>query len=176
MGLEDTLQVVQANRTHCQAMTPSDTPETDAAEFPVMTWPSRDNPLVVRSTLARKLEMERDEARMSLMAMLARETLTCGWCGEMMHAPPGFRPPMTLEKLQATVRLHILDCPKHPIRETERELEEEKQLADRLGQWIETYRSLYGGQIADPECECEDCQTLLAIDELLAEWKQLRPS
>lgn len=37
------------------------TPETDAAEFPVMTWPSRDNPLVVRSTLARKFETERDE-------------------------------------------------------------------------------------------------------------------
>lgn len=37
------------------------TPETDAGEFPVMTWPSRENPLVVRSTLARKLETERDE-------------------------------------------------------------------------------------------------------------------
>ncbi len=42
----------------------SDTPETDASEFPVMTWPSRDNPLVVRSTLARKLERERDAARL----------------------------------------------------------------------------------------------------------------
>jgi hypothetical protein len=39
------------------------TPETDAAEFPVLTWPSRDNPLVVRSTLARKLETQLYEAR-----------------------------------------------------------------------------------------------------------------
>jgi hypothetical protein len=41
----------------------SHTPETDAAEFPVLTWPSRDNPLVVRSTLARKLETQLYEAR-----------------------------------------------------------------------------------------------------------------
>ena len=51
----------RSDSVHCSPS--SLTPETDAAEFPVMTWPSRDNPLVVRSTLARKLETERDELR-----------------------------------------------------------------------------------------------------------------
>lgn len=73
---------------------------------------------------ARKMERERDEARMKILAQMARETLTCGWCGDMMHAPPGFTPPMTTEKLKLTVKLHMLDCPKHPIRETEKEVEE----------------------------------------------------
>lgn len=41
----------------------SNTPETDAAEFPCMTWPSQEHPMVVRSDHARKLEHERDEAR-----------------------------------------------------------------------------------------------------------------
>jgi hypothetical protein len=41
----------------------SSTPETDAAEFPVMTWPKRDNPMVIRSTLARKLEKDRNHWR-----------------------------------------------------------------------------------------------------------------
>jgi hypothetical protein len=41
----------------------TDTPETNAAEFPCMTWPSRDHPMVVRSEVAKKLERERDEAR-----------------------------------------------------------------------------------------------------------------
>jgi len=39
------------------------TPETDKHEFPCMTWPSCDHPMVVRSDFARKLERERDEAR-----------------------------------------------------------------------------------------------------------------
>lgn len=67
---------------------------------------------------------ERDEARHALLTLHAREHLTCGWCGDMMHAPPGFTPPMTTEKLKQTVKIHMLDCPKHPIRETEREFEE----------------------------------------------------
>ena len=41
----------------------TDTPETNAAEFPCMTWPSQDHPMVVRSEVAKKLERERDEAR-----------------------------------------------------------------------------------------------------------------
>jgi uncharacterized protein YlxW (UPF0749 family) len=41
----------------------SDTPETDAAEFPCMTWPPQDYPMVVRSKVAKKLERERDKAR-----------------------------------------------------------------------------------------------------------------
>lgn len=71
-----------------------------------------------------KVERERDEARLALLAQMAREHLTCGWCGDMMHAPPGFTPPMTTEKMKLTVKIHMLDCPKHPIRETEREVEE----------------------------------------------------
>ena len=45
------------------------TPETDAAEFPCMTWPSQEHPMVVKADYARKLERElitvtkqRDEA------------------------------------------------------------------------------------------------------------------
>jgi|694.fasta_scaffold35019_18 hypothetical protein len=40
----------------------SETPRTDNAEFPVMTWPERDNPMVVRSELSRQLERELAEA------------------------------------------------------------------------------------------------------------------
>jgi len=36
------------------------TPETDKNEFPCMTWPSQDHPMVVRADFARKLERERD--------------------------------------------------------------------------------------------------------------------
>lgn len=39
------------------------TPETDAAEFPVMTFPSRDNPLVVRSIIVRDIERRLTVAR-----------------------------------------------------------------------------------------------------------------
>jgi hypothetical protein len=42
------------------------TPETDAAEFPVMTFPSRDNPLVVRSIIVRNLERRLTVAREAL--------------------------------------------------------------------------------------------------------------
>jgi hypothetical protein len=45
------------------------TPETDAAEFPVMTFPSRDNPLVVRSIIVRNLERRLTIAREALMAI-----------------------------------------------------------------------------------------------------------
>lgn len=73
---------------------------------------------------AEKLERERDEARHELLAQFARDHLTCGWCMEMMQAPPGFTPPMTTAKLKTAVKIHLLDCPKHPLRETEREVEE----------------------------------------------------
>ena len=45
------------------------TPETNAAEFPCMTWPSRDHPMVVRSEVAKKLERERDKARQAWYEM-----------------------------------------------------------------------------------------------------------
>lgn len=67
--------------------------------------------------LFRRSCKERDEARHELLALFAREHLTCGWCGEMMQAPPNFSLPMTTEKLKTTVRLHLTDCPKHPMRE-----------------------------------------------------------
>lgn len=71
-----------------------------------------------------KVMVERDKARHELIVLHAREHLTCGWCNDMMHAPPGFTPPMTTEKMKLAVRIHMLDCPKHPIRETERDHEE----------------------------------------------------
>jgi len=86
----------------------------------------------VKTDFARKLERELSEAKHQLLAIFAREHLTCGWCGEMMQAPPGFTPPMTTDKVKAAVRIHILDCPKHPIRETERELAEVLEQRDAL--------------------------------------------
>ena len=51
----------------------NDTPITDKHEFPVMTWNPQDNPLVVRSTIARQLERELSEAQRK----------TCEWsCGD----------------------------------------------------------------------------------------------
>jgi len=47
------------------------TPDTDEHEFPCMTWPSADHPMVVRSEFARKLERERDEAREALAELRA---------------------------------------------------------------------------------------------------------
>jgi hypothetical protein len=44
----------------------TDTPETNAAEFPCMRWLSRDHPMGVRSEFAKRLERERDEARFDL--------------------------------------------------------------------------------------------------------------
>ena len=104
----------------------SNTPETDALVRETLEPPTvTDTMLAAKLTLkCQELESQRNEARHQLLAILARQHLTCGWCGEMMHAPPGFTPPMTTEKLKTAVRIHILDCPKHPIRETERELED----------------------------------------------------
>lgn len=73
---------------HAPCYVSSLTPETDAAEFPVMTWPSRDNPMVVRATLARKLETERDE----LAGYLCRNKTA---------------PPVALDRLVRLVAGHI---------------------------------------------------------------------
>jgi len=47
----------------------TDTPETNAAEFPCMRWLSRDHPMGVRSEFAKRLERERDEALEQLTAV-----------------------------------------------------------------------------------------------------------
>ena len=70
------------------------------------------------------LERQRNKARLALLAMRGRESLACGWCREISHAPPGFTPPMPVDKIKHATRLHMLDCPKHPARETEKELQE----------------------------------------------------
>ena len=116
----------------------SDTPETDKL---AKAWLGD---AMAPWNLARKLERERDAARLELLADRARQMVECGWCGEIMHAPPGFEPPMTREKLKQTVRLHLLDCPRHPIRETERdvaELESDKiRLTTQLAEAREAVR------------------------------------
>jgi hypothetical protein len=68
-----------------------------------------------------QIRAERDEARLQILALFARQHLTCGWCNEMMQAPPGFTPPMTTEMMTQTERRHLAVCPKHPIREVEKE-------------------------------------------------------
>ena len=61
------------------------TPETDAAEFPCMTWPSHDHPMVVRAEYARELKRERDEAREALAAEIKHHTeTTAKWNGHHM--------------------------------------------------------------------------------------------
>lgn len=65
-----------SDATPCSAS--SDTPETDDAELPVMTWPSQDNPMVTRSTLTRKLERERNAER-KLADQLANALTTTRW-------------------------------------------------------------------------------------------------
>jgi len=85
--------------------------------------------MIVPLAKARKMERERNQARLIQLESSFREMVMCGWCRDMMHAPPGFVPPMTPEKRETMVRLHLLECPKHPIRETERELEELREQA-----------------------------------------------
>jgi chorismate mutase len=58
------------------------TPETDKHEFPCMTWPSQDHPMVVRAAFARKLEREltavtkqRDDLQMQLDSSCNAEEL-----------------------------------------------------------------------------------------------------
>ena len=63
-------QIINPNRTEVMNMNEIPTPLTDTAEFPVMTFPSRDNPLVVRSVIVRDLERCLTIAREALESML----------------------------------------------------------------------------------------------------------
>lgn len=58
---------------------------------------------------------------------------------KIMPPPPGFEPPMTVEKHKATVLSHLMECPKYPARETERELAEARAQRDRLAEALKGY-------------------------------------
>lgn len=56
-----------------------------------------------------------------------------------------------------------------------RQLTSERALADRLAALLhQLHRDAYGGQQADPQCDCCDCEYLRPIDDALAAWKEAR--
>jgi hypothetical protein len=73
----NTPQTWSESPIHEQIRTMNDTPtpETDKHEFPCMTWPSQDHPMVVRADFARRLERERDEVRFDLDFRRRREKI-----------------------------------------------------------------------------------------------------
>jgi hypothetical protein len=52
-------------------------------------------------------------------------------------------------------------------RKLERERDEARQQRDRMATVLQSIRDGYGGQITDPDCNCEDCEFLTPIDEAL---------
>ena len=81
--------------------------------------------------LARTMERERDEWHCNAMLKLAVKMLSCMWCGELVHAPKGFvsGSPLTKDQRAQAYREHVSTCPAHPIRDTEKELEEARSVA-----------------------------------------------
>ena len=143
----------------------SDTPQTDAAEFPVMTWPSRDNPMVVRSELARQLERERDD-------LLSRLTA-------LEHSMPTELAKLERERDEAWERVQessILGVNALTrVEDLRQALAAERTLADRLAQWFVDQRANWTcGMIPNPECGCDDCCYLRPLDELITAWKEAR--
>ena len=53
-------------------------------------------------------------------------------------------------------------------------LDRERALVDRLAALLQRNRDLYGGQLADPQCDCRDCEYLRPIDDALTAWKEAR--
>lgn len=66
------------------------------------------------------------------------------------------------------------DCAKIEI-ELQAKLTAERALTDKLTQWIVDWRAGFGGHMPDKNCDCVDCETLIAVDELLNTIKN-RPS
>jgi hypothetical protein len=97
------------------------------------------NPIISRALgRIKELETERDILRVQILEIMAREHLTCGWCGEMMSAPPGFVPPLTTETMRETVKLHIKSCKCHPIREVEADRDLWRAEAER---WLQIHEN-----------------------------------
>jgi len=115
----------------------TDTPETNAAEFPCMRWLSRDHPMGVRSSLAKRLERERDELKLDLADMTKQRDRLAKACDQYSEDE-------ILCKLQ--------------------EITEQR---DRLAVVVQGIRSGFGGQIPDPTCDCGDCEFLIKIDNAL---------
>ena len=45
--------------------------------------------------------------------------------------------------------------------------DEAREQRDRLAVVLQSIRDCYGGQVADPDCQCEDCEFLIPIDKAL---------
>ena len=50
-----------------------------------------------------------------------------------------------------------------------------KEQRDRLAAVLQDIRDGYGGQVADPNCDCGDCAFLIPIDEALQSLDQPKP-
>lgn len=59
--------------------------------------------------------------------------------------------------------------------EAREKLTAERALTDKLTQWIVDWRAGFGGEMPDKNCDCVDCETLIAVDEFLNTTKN-RPS
>ena len=98
---------------------------------------------------ARRLERERDEARERVK--------------ELIHESESLYRRLESVHEAREQRDHLL-----------KQLEAERELADRLAALLQRNRDLYGGQQVDYQCGCSDCEYLGPIDEALAAWKESR--
>lgn len=96
----------------------SDTPETDA-------YIGEDNEddmtegEIAMCEFAREMERSRNEWRTCAMMKMITKTLSCMWCGEIVHAPTGYDPekPLTQKQREQAYQEHTMICTAHPIRE-----------------------------------------------------------
>jgi hypothetical protein len=127
-----------------RAMNDTPTPETDKHEFPCMTWPSRDHPMVVRVEFARKLERERDEAREQGNDMREKwlaKGQCCEYLGAELHEAINQRDRLAEEIKMLKTNLEV------SFRQTEQAVqdraEEHKTITaqrDRLAEALKEYR------------------------------------
>jgi hypothetical protein len=61
------------------------------------------------------------------------------------------------------------------VYELREQLKSERALADRLAEaLLQLHRDAYGGQLADPQCDCCDCDYLRPINDTIDAWKEAR--
>ena len=112
--------------------------------------------------LLNKLERERDEAR----------ALATQYSGEREHnamqalAYKAERDEAR-EALKTGGMLNIIDRAAHGRAAAIRERDEARGQRDRLAAVLNSIRDGYGGQVADPDCDCGECEFLISIDNAL---------
>ena len=53
------------------------------------------------------------------------------------------------------------------LQDLERQRDEARGQRDRLAAVLQSIRDGYGGQVADPDCDCGECEFLISIDNAL---------